>query len=236
MHRSPAPSSEGYPCYSLALLLVAEKKGTLNDVHDVELRTKACEGGEGRACVDAGTAVGGAKGAELFKKGCDFEYPAACAKVGGPMLETACKMGDVKSCDARAAETQQFERYCAYWGAEACMKAAIALGKSQGEFAPEAEKIVALYLRAYASRRRRCRNTVTHVFKDNEGRVQHGSPQGRCVRPRGFGYLIGWPGLDALSQTETSRNGRGEHYLRYACDAGATRSCKRADALKASMK
>ena len=52
----------------------------------------------------------------------------------------------------------------------------------------------------------------------------------------GFGYLIGWPGVDSLSQAEASRNAKGERFLRYACDAGAKNSCKRADALKASAK
>ncbi len=69
---------------------------------------------------------------EFFRKGCDLEYPAACAKLGAAMLDPACKMGNVKACDDRANETQQYERYCAYWGAEACMKAAAALVKVPG--------------------------------------------------------------------------------------------------------
>ena len=226
----------GHTCYALAEMLVAEKKGTLNDAHDVELRTKACEGGDGRGCVDAGQAAGGAKGTELFKKGCDLEYHAACAKLGGAMVEAACKMGDTKACDDRAAETQQFERYCQYWGAEACGKAAAALAKSQGEAAPEAEKIVALQLRAYGRGDEAAKKTVLRLFKDNEVACNTDRRKADACAFAGFGYLAGWPGVDALSQAETSRNAKAEHFLRYACDAGAANACKRADALKAAMK
>ncbi len=226
----------GAPCYSLALALVAEKKATANDAHDIELRTRACDGGEGRGCIDVGTALGGAKGAEFFKKGCDLEYPAACAKLGGAMVESACKMGNTKACDDRASETGQNERYCSYWGAEACAKAAVALAKSQGEFAPEAEKIVSLQLHAFARGDDAMKNTVLRLFKDNEVACNTDRRKADACAFTGFGYLIGWPGVDALSQAETSRNAKGEHFLRYACDAGATNSCKRADALKAAMK
>lgn len=226
----------GAPCYSLALALVAEKKGTANDAHDIELRSKACDGGEGRGCIDAGLAVGGAKGSELLKKGCGLEYPAACAKLGGAMLETACKMGNTRACDDRANETQQFERYCSYWGAEACSKAAAALAKSQGDLAPEAEKIVSLQLHAYARGDEAAKNAVIHLFKDNEVACNTDRRKADACAFAGFGYLIGWPGVDALSQAEVSRNAKGEHFLRYACDAGAANACKRADALKAAMK
>jgi hypothetical protein len=226
----------GAPCYSLALALVAEKKGAANDAHDIELRTKACDGGEGRGCIDVGTALGGAKGAEFFKKGCDLEYPAACAKLGGGMVETACKTGNTKACDDRANETQQYERYCSYWGAEACGKAATALAKSQGEFAPSAEKIVSLYLRAYARGDDAAKNTILHLFKDNEVACNTDRRKADACAFTGFAYLIGWPGVDSLSQAEASRNAKGEHFLRYACDAGAANSCKRADALKAGAK
>ncbi|HEY2629433.1 MAG TPA: hypothetical protein VGI57_09915 [Usitatibacter sp.] len=226
----------GYPCYSLAQMLVSEKKGALNDAHDVELRTKACDAGEGRGCVDAGVALGGTKGTELFKKGCDFEYHGACAKLGGSMMDTACKMGNVKACDDRANETQQYERYCSYWGSEACSRAAAGLAKGQGEFAPEAEKIVAMYLHAYALGDEPAKNTVLHLFKDNEVACNTDRRKGEACAFTGYGYLIGWPGVDSLSQAEASRNAKAERFLRYACDAGAANSCKRADALKAAMK
>jgi hypothetical protein len=226
----------GAPCYSLAMALVAEKKDVENDAHDLELRTKACEGGEGRGCIDVGTALGGARGTEFFRKGCELDYPAACAKLGGGMVESGCKWGNVKACDDRANETQQYERYCSYWGAEACMKAAVALTKSQGELAPEAEKIAAIYLRAYARGDDAAKNTVLRVFKDNEVACNTDRRRADACAFTGFGYLIGWPGVDALSQAETSRNAKAERFLRYACDAGAANSCKRADALKAAAK
>jgi hypothetical protein len=226
----------GFPCYPLAEMLVSEKKGQLNDAHDVELRTKACDGGEGRGCVDVGTALGGAQGNEFFRKGCDLEYHAACAKLGGGMLDTACKMGNVKACDTRAEETRQYERYCSYWGAEACAKAAASLAKSQGEFAPEAEKIVALYLHAYALGDEAAKNTVLRLFKENEVACNTDRRKAEACAFTGFGYLIGWPGVDSLSQAEASRNAKGERFLRYACDAGAANSCKRADGLKAASK
>jgi hypothetical protein len=226
----------GHPCYALAEMLVTEKKGVANDAHDVELRTKACEGGDGRGCLDAGQAVGGAKGNELFKKGCDLEFSAACVKLGGAMAETGCRMGNTKACDDRAAETQQNERYCQYWGSQACAKAAAALAKSQGEFAPDAEKIVALQLRAYGRGDDDAKKSVLRLFKDNEVACNTDHRKADACAYAGFGYLIGWPGVDALSQTEAARNAKGEHFLRYACDAGAANACKRADALKATMK
>jgi len=226
----------GHSCYALAEMLVAEKKDVLNDPHDVELRTKACDGGDGRGCLDAGQALGGARGTELFKKGCDLEFHAACAKLGGAMVETACKMGDIKACDDRANETQQYERYCQYWGAEACGKAAAALTKSQGEFAPDAEKIVALTLHYYGRGDEAAKKTVLRIFKDNEVACNTDRRKADACAFTGFGYLIGWPGVDALSQTDASRNAKGERFLRYACDAGAANACKRADAIKAEMK
>jgi len=226
----------GPPCYSLALALVAEKKGAANDAHDIELRTKACEGGEGRGCVDAGSAIGGARGAELFRKGCDLEYPAACAKLGGSMAETACRMGNTAACDDRANETQQFDRYCAYWGAEACWKAGGALAKSQGEAAPHAEKIAALYIHYYARGDEAAKKGVIRVLKENEVACNTDRRKADACALTGFAYLLGWNGVDALSQAEASRNAKAERFLRYACDAGAANSCKRADALKAAAK
>jgi hypothetical protein len=95
---------------------------------------------------------------------------------------------------------------------------------------------VALQLRYFARGDDAAKNTVVRIFKDNEVACNTDRRKADACAFTGFGYLIGWPGVDALSQAETSRNAKGEHFLRYACDAGATNSCKRADALKAAMK
>ncbi len=78
---------------------------------------------------------------------------------------------------------------------------------------------------------------MLHVFKDNEVACNTDRRKADACARTGFLLpFIGWPGLDSPSQAEASRNAKGERFLRYACDAGAKNSCKRADALKASMK
>ncbi len=108
--------------------------------------------------------------------------------------------------------------------------------QSPGELAPEGEKIAGIYLRAYPRGDDGAKDTGLRVFKDNEVACNTDRRRADACAFTGFGYLIGWPGVDSLSQAETSRNAKAERFLRYACDAGAANSCKRADALKAAAK
>jgi TPR repeat protein len=245
----------GYPCFSLAQRLVAEKEGKENDERDIALRTKACDGGDGHACLDVGqsaSASNPARAAELYRKGCDLEHHQAChnlgwalrdgkgvpknAQQGIALMETACGLGDAKACDDRAAETKQYEHYCALWGAQSCYLAAVGLTKEKGETAQVAEKLVALSMGGVRRGNQAALNVATHLFKDDELACNTDRRNADACAFAGLGYLVGWPGPDRLTQSPEAQKARALRYLRYSCDAGAKNMCAKADALQAAAK